>query len=164
MRENKGRAKRKIMKWNKALILINIVFPLAGLGLMIFYEVCDTSCSYLQGTFLGLDLRMIGIIFMALLMLMMLPQISRYRIISLHLRTMMLAGAAGGEILLVRFQIVNDTYCQFCLVFGLCVLILFAANFARMNTLLAAASFLGGIGAFALFFRGTVLPLYSLLF
>lgn len=152
------------MKWRRILILINIVFPLAGLGLMIFYDICDTSCSYLQGTFLGMDLRMVGIVFMVLLILMMLPQISRYEIIGGHLRTIMLAAAVGGEILLVRFQILHDTYCQFCLAFGICVLVLFAANFYRMNKILVAAAFLAGIGAFALFFEGSVLPLYSLLF
>ena len=29
---------------------------------MVFYEVCDTSCSSLQGTFLGVDLKLIGIL------------------------------------------------------------------------------------------------------
>jgi hypothetical protein len=72
---------------------------------------------------------------------------------------MMLAGAVGGEMLLVRFQIVNDTYCPFCLVFGLCVLALFAVNFPRMNKHLSLVAFCAGIGAFALFFQGSILPL-----
>ncbi len=43
----------------------------------------------------------------------------------------------------------------------MCVLVLFAANFIRMNKHLALGSFLAGIGAFALFFEGSALPLYG---
>nr|HPN09599.1 hypothetical protein [Syntrophales bacterium]HQK79278.1 hypothetical protein [Syntrophales bacterium] len=71
-----------------------------------------------------------------------------------------ISGALGGEVLLVRFQIVNDTYCSYCLAFGLCVLVLFAVNFPRMNKMLALGAFGAGVGAFWLFFRGTILPLY----
>jgi uncharacterized membrane protein len=98
--------------------IINVVFPIIGIGVMVFYEVCDTSCSSLQGTFLGLKLEVIGILFMAvLLMLAMLPA-SRRADSSEHLRIMLPSGALGGETLLVRFQILYDTYCPFCLAFG----------------------------------------------
>ena len=80
---------------------------------MIFYGVCDTSCSSLRGTSLGLDLKVIGILYMAALLAMTLPPTSRWVVSVRHLRTMLLSGALGGEILLVRFQIVNDTYCPF---------------------------------------------------
>jgi hypothetical protein len=141
--------------------IVNLVFPLIGIGLMIFYEVCDTSCSYLQGTFLDIDLKIIGIPFMAILLAAALPPVSRYPVPVNLLRTGMLSAALGGEILLVRFQIVQDTYCPFCLAFGMCVLTLFAVNFSRMNKYLALGSFLAGIVAFALFFKGSVLPLYG---
>jgi uncharacterized membrane protein len=149
------------VKWDKVLTLINVVFPLIGMGLMIFYEVCDTSCSSLKGTFLGVDLKIIGILFMAALLMMTLPPVSRYTVPVNHLRTMILSGAVGGEILLVRFQIVQETYCPFCLAFGLCVLILFAVNFPHMNKYLALGAFCAGIGAFALFFQGSILHLYG---
>lgn len=140
--------------------IINLIFPIIGVGLMIFYEVCDTSCSSLRGTFWGIDLKYVGIIFMSVLLALNLPPASRYATPVSHLRTMMLSGALGGEILLVRFQMVHDTYCPFCLVFGLCILVLFAANFPKMTKSLALASFLAGLGAFAIFFKGSVLPLY----
>ncbi|MCX5839533.1 MAG: hypothetical protein NTW71_13625 [Deltaproteobacteria bacterium] len=127
---------------------------------MIFYNVCDTSCSSLQGTFLGLDLKVIGILFMAVLLALTLPPASRWAASVRHLRTMLLSGALGGEALLVRFQIVNDTFCPFCLAFGSCILILFVANFKKMNRYLALSAFLAGIAAFALFFKGSILPLY----
>lgn len=149
------------MTRDKVLKSINAVFPAIGVGLMIAYGVCDTSCSSLRGTFLGVDLKVIGILFMAVLLVLTLPPASRYGTSVNNLRTIMLSGALGGEVLLVRFQIVHDTYCSFCLAFGLCVVALFAANFTKMNKYLAIGAFLAGIAAFALFFKGSVLPLYN---
>jgi hypothetical protein len=149
------------MTRNHVLKIINVAFPAIGVGLMIFYGVCDTSCSSLQGTFLGLDLKVIGILYMAALLALTLPQASRWAASVHHLRTMLLSGALGGEILLIRFQVVHDTYCPFCLAFGFCVVALFAANFIKMNKYLALGAFLAGITAFALFFEGSVLPLYT---
>ena len=149
------------MTRDHVLKIINVVFPVIGIGLMVFYEVCDTSCSSLQGTFLGFDLKVIGILFMAaLLAAMALPPTSRWAANVNHLRTMMLAGALGGEVLLVRFQVFHDTYCPFCLAFGSCILVLLAANFTKMNKYLAGGAYLAGIAAFALFFEGSVIPLY----
>jgi uncharacterized membrane protein len=148
------------MTRDQILKIINVAFPVIGVGLMVFYGVCDTSCSSLQGTFLGLDLKVIGILYMAALLALTLPLASRWAASVRHLRTMLLSGALGGEILLVRFQVVHDTYCPFCLAFGSCILVLFAANFTRMNKYLALGALLAGIAAFALFFEGSVLPLY----
>jgi hypothetical protein len=153
------------MNSDKILKILNILLPIIGIGLMVFYEVCDTTCSSLRGTFLGIDLKYIGILFMAvLLVLTIIPAVSSAFSASVkHLRTMMLSGALGGEVLLVRFQVVHETFCPFCLAFGLCLLTLFIFNFKSMNRYLAWACFFAGIGAFALFFEGSILPLYSLL-
>ncbi len=142
------------------LKIINIAFPIIGIGLMFFYGVCDNSCSSLQGTFMGLDLKVIGILFMAVLLVSILPPATRRAVAVQRLRVVLLSGAMGGETLLVRFQIVNDTYCPFCLAFGLCILILFVANFTRSNRYPALGAFLAGIAAFALFFEGSVVPLF----
>jgi len=148
------------MTRNRVLKIINVAFPAIGVGLMVFYGVCDSSCSSLQGTFLGVDLRLIGILYMAALLALTLPPASRWAVSVHHLRTLLLSGALGGEILLGRFQVVQDTYCPFCLAFGSCILVLFAANFTKMNKYLALGVFLAGIAAFAMFFEGSVLPLY----
>lgn len=145
---------------NKVSKINNIILPVVGMGLMVFYEACDTSCSYLQGTFASIDLKTVGICYMATLLILNLLNASR-RIIPIdRLRTMMLSGALGSEAVLVHFQIVHETYCTFCLVFGLCVLILFAGHFPRMNKGLALTCFIAGVVVFAFFFKGTVLPLY----
>jgi uncharacterized membrane protein len=146
--------------WDKFLKIVNLIFPIIGVGLMVFYEVCDTSCSSLRGTFGGVDLKYVGIIFMTVLLVLNLPPVARYAIPVGHLRTMLISGALGGEILLVRFQIVHDTFCPFCLVFGLCVLILFVVNIPKMHKCLVLGAFLAGLGAFALLFDGSALPLY----
>lgn len=148
------------MTWNLALKIINILFPIIGIGVMVFYDVCNTACSSLQGTFLGLDLKVIGILFMTVLLVMALLPAARWTVPVGHLRTLMLSGALGGEVMLVRFQVVHDTYCPFCLVFGACLVILYASNYAQMNRYLAFGAFLAGIAAFALFFEGSILPLY----
>jgi hypothetical protein len=107
-----------------------------------------------------MDLQWIGILFMAVLLVLSLLPASRWAVPMRYLRTLMLSGALGGEVLLVRFQIVHDTYCPFCLVFSSCILILFAANYTQMQRYLAWGSFLAGIAAFALFFEGSLVPLY----
>lgn len=148
------------MNDNRLIRIMNIVLPVIGMAVIIYYKICDTVCTYISGSFLGLDLKIIGILFMAVLLILTIPALSIYKTHVRHLRTMMLAGAMGGEVILFRFQVVHETFCPFCLAFGLCLLILFAANFIVMNKYLAGASFLAGIGAFALFFQGAVLPLY----
>ena len=140
---------------------VDILLPVIGLGLVIFYQICDTACSSLQGTLLGVDLKVVGILFMTSLLAIVALQRTRFSSPARHLRTLMLAGALGGEVLLVRFQIVHETYCPFCLAFGLCIVLLFAANFPRMNKYAALAAFLAGAAVFALGFTGSVLPLYG---
>lgn len=149
------------MKWDMARTLINIAAPAIGIGLLIFYEICDTACSSLRGSFLGLDLKIVGVLFMMVLLAMIPLHKTRFAGSVGHLKTMMLAGAVGGEVLLVRFQIVHDTFCPFCLAFGLCILILFAVNFPLMNKYLTLGAFCAGLVAFALFFQGSILPLYG---
>ena len=144
--------------WRNA---VDILLPVIGLGLVIFYQICDTACSALRGKLLGVDLKVVGILFMFSLLAIVALQRTRLSSPAGHLRTLMLAGALGGEVLLVRFQIVHETYCPFCLAFGLCIVLLFAAHFPRMNKYAALAAFLAGAGVFALGFTGSVLPLYG---
>ncbi|MCX7982445.1 MAG: hypothetical protein N2572_06015 [Syntrophales bacterium] len=140
----------------------DFILPLVGIGIMVYYDLCDTACAFLKGNLFGIDLKYIGIIFMTFLLLLSLPLPSRFLAITDPVRTMMLSGALGGEVWLVRFQIINAVFCPYCLVFALLLVILFALHAKQMNYYLAALSFLAGLILFAFFFRGTVLPLYSL--
>jgi len=144
---------------------------------MFYYSLCKSSCSGLIGTLMGIDLKIIGVAFMSVLMVLsLLPDsISFSRIKKqgyvVHqidfqwpvnlLRTAMLAAAIGGEILLLRFQWIHNTYCPYCLAFGACVLILFVINLPAMNRWLAVSSLLAGIAAFSVLFKGSLLPVFS---
>jgi hypothetical protein len=44
--------------------MITILLSLAGIALMVFYAVCDTSCSYLKGDIWGIDLKWVGSAYM----------------------------------------------------------------------------------------------------
>jgi hypothetical protein len=143
---------------------LNILLPVAGAGIMYFYEYCDTACASIKGTFLGIDLKYAGIMFMAMLLV---TAFLTGRSLGNHInsfRTFMISSAVGAEFILIRFQVVNDIYCQYCLAFGACVFILFGGNFMSMNKKLMAASVAVGLVAFMLFFKGQVIPLFDLSF
>jgi uncharacterized membrane protein len=143
---------------------LNILLPIAGAGIMYFYEYCDTACASIKGTFFGIDLKYTGIMFMAtLLATAFLTRRSFGHLIS-NLRTFMISSAIGAEFILIRFQIVNDVYCQYCLVFATCVFVLFGVNFISMNKKLMAASVIAGAVAFMLFFKGQIVPMFDLSF
>jgi hypothetical protein len=141
---------------------LNIIMPLAGAGVMFYYEYCETSCSFLAGTFMGVDLKIAGIIFMGMLLATTFA-IGEFSGNAMNgLRTFMISSAVGAEFILIRFQIVNDIFCQFCLVFAGCVFVLFAGNFSAMNKKLMLLSLAAGLVAFIFFFEGQVVPLFDL--
>ncbi len=140
--------------------ILNISVPILGIALEIFYSICDTSCSYLQGSIFGVDLVLVGILFMGALLVLNLPVLARQRFFVDQSRAVLLSGALGGEVLLLRFQIVNNVYCPYCLAFGALILLLFVLNFRAMNRILAAASFLAGVLLFYFFFEGSTMPLF----
>ncbi len=104
---------------------LTVLLAAAGIGLMVFYSACDfAACSYLQGDIWGLDLKIVGIVYMtAILLLALVKQADLLR--------MLLSGGIGVEIYLVAFQIREDVYCPFCLAFALLVIAAFAVNYRR---------------------------------
>jgi uncharacterized membrane protein len=148
------------MTRERVLKIINIAFPAIGIGSMVFYGICDTYCSSLQGWFLGVNLKVIGILYMSVLLALTLLPGSWWNDSVQRLRIMLLAGALGGETLLLRFQVFHETYCPFCLAFASCILILFFTNVSKTGRYPALGAFLAGVVAFALFFEGSVVPLF----
>jgi hypothetical protein len=146
------------MNWvsNNKLRLVTILLAIAGIVVAIVYAFCPGTCSALRGTLLFLDLKWVGIAFMTVIGLMAAVGLS-------PLAFFLAASAVGGEIVLVAFQVRNDVYCTYCLTFGAIAIALFLANFRRSRlaliTALVAALF--GFALFALFFKGTVIPVYS---
>jgi hypothetical protein len=142
--------------------MLNIVLPLIGIALMFFYEYCNTSCSYLKGTFLGIDLKWVGIIYMIVLFASTFSLRGSFALIAAHFRTILISAAVGVEFFLIGWQVVKSTYCPFCLAFSTCIFILLGINFTSMNKKLMLASMAAALLGFALFFEGHTVPRYDL--
>jgi hypothetical protein len=141
---------------------LNVLLPLIGIGLMLVYEYCDTSCSYLKGSFLSIDLKWVGVIYMSVLFISAFFAEGSSALVTVHLRTILISAAVGVEFFLIGFQVVKDTYCPFCLAFSACVFILFGINYKFMNKWIMVASVLAGFLGFTVFFEGKVAPRFDL--
>jgi len=99
----------------------------AGISAMVFYTVCDTSCSYLKGDMFGIDLKWIGIGYMAAIIAFALFRQAAWV-------RMLLAAGIGVEIHLVAFQFREEVFCPFCLAFGAIVIAAFILNYEKPQT------------------------------
>ena len=52
--------------------IVNIALPLAGLAVVVFYNFCGSTCTFLKGGFLGIDLKYLGLAYPVLLLLLVL--------------------------------------------------------------------------------------------
>lgn len=123
---SRGRNKRHTLNmvncFKKYKNTITIILALAGIALMVFYEVCDTSCSYLQGDILGIDLKWIGVAYMLTIIGLAAVRQTPFVLV-------LLAAGLGGEVHLFSFQLQNDVYCPFCLAFAVTVIAAFTINY-----------------------------------
>jgi len=105
-------------------IFVTILLALAGIGIMGFYTLCDTSCSYLQGDILGFDLKQIGMGYMlAIIAFAAFRQMAYVRLL--------IASGIGVEICLLAFQFGEEVFCPFCLSFAGIVIVMFALNYEK---------------------------------
>ena len=102
--------------------IITILLSLAGIGIMAYYNHCDTECSYLKGDILGIDLKWIGMIYMAAVILFAAFNQSAF------VRALLAAGL-GVEMHLYAFQMKNGVYCPFCLAFSVMLILAFILNY-----------------------------------
>jgi len=105
-------------------LMVTILLALIGIGLMAFYAVCDTACSYLRGDIFGIDLKYVGVGYMAAIILLALLK-------QADLLRMLVAAGIGVEVFLVCFQVSENVFCPFCLTFGLMVLLMYLINYER---------------------------------
>ncbi len=133
---------------------LNVLLPLIGIGIVIFYTVCGGSCSYLKGDILGVNLTYVGIV--SAVVLAVLALLRR----DLLFLTALSAGV-GTELFLIGFQVKTGVYCPYCLMFAGILFLLFVLNFevSRMKLMVVAA--LCGLLFFAVFFHGTTTPVYA---
>jgi len=111
----------KIKDYRNAL---TIVIALAGMGIVVFYKVCDTECTYLNGDILGIDLTYIGISYILFLILMAASRQTAY------VRALLAAGI-GVEAHLIAFQFQEEVFCPYCLAFAFVVITAFIINYEK---------------------------------
>lgn len=102
--------------------VMTVVLSLIGIGLMAYYDYCDTTCSYLKGDIFGIDLKWVGMAYMTAIILFAAFQQSSF------VRAL-LAGGLGVEVHLYAFQVQNDVYCPFCLAFSVMLILSFIINY-----------------------------------
>lgn len=140
----------------------NIAMPFLAAAAVYGNTVCDTGCTYLYGSLLGVDLNLLGIFLAGAVLLLSLPLPSRvYRRFSDFLRANLLCGALGGGLVLLHFQITNQIICLFCMVYGLIVLLLFVLNVHKTSKIAGFGAFAAGLLLFALFFEGSTVPMFN---
>ncbi len=130
------------------------ILAAAGIGIIVFYTLCDTSCRYLKGAVWGIDLKYLGLLLMAIVLLL---KLINWDIFCL----LLLSFGVGGEIFLVGYQIKNDVYCAYCLAFGAVLVLMFAINFKIKKLLLVTLSIIAGLLFFLFAFKGSLTPVYA---
>lgn len=91
--------------------IASIILAALGIASMIAYSFCVSGCSFLSGTFLGIDLKYAGITFGTVLIL-------SYLLKKDFLARLLLAAGLGAEIFLVGYQVVAHQFCLYCLIFA----------------------------------------------
>jgi len=133
---------------------LTILLALTGIIIALAYAFCLGSCSYLKGDILGIDLKYLGIFYMAVIFVLAWLR-------KPLLCFLLLSFGAGGEIFLIGYQVHSGVYCPYCLAFGATILLALAVNFDRTRKVLAALAAAVGLLFFLLFFSGSVTPVYA---
>jgi len=102
--------------------IITVILGAIGIGIMAYYDYCDTTCSYLKGDIFGIDLKWVGIAYMVVVILFAALRQTNF------VRALLAAGL-GVEVHLYAFQIQNDVYCPFCLAFSVVLITMFILNY-----------------------------------
>ena len=134
--------------------IVNISLCIAAIVVIFFYIFCAGSCRYLKGNIFGLDLKYIGLVYMAVIIGLNLLKKD-------FLNSVALAAGLGGEIFLVAFQIREGRFCPFCVIFGAIVIVLFILNLKRFRLPIIAAAIVAGFFFFYFFFHGALVPTYD---
>jgi hypothetical protein len=133
---------------------LTILLALIGIADTVAYALCLGSCSYLKGDIMGIDLKYLGIFYMAVVFIL---AWLRKPILCL----LLLAFGAGGEIFLIGYQVQSGVYCPYCLVFGTTILLALAINFESSRKAVVTFAIAAGLLFFLLFFSGSTTPAYA---
>lgn len=139
---------------NKTRHIINIALSLIGIGIVLFYSYCGGACSYLKGGIFGIDLKYAGIFYMIFFIIMNILKRDFFVLLSVSI-------ALGIEFYLIGFQVVYQTYCPFCIAFGIIVICQFILNIDWSKKWYMFSCVIIGLLFFLLFFKGSVVPTYD---
>lgn len=103
---------------------LTVILALIGIGIMAFYALCNTACSYLRGDIFGIDLKYIGVGYMGVIIVLALLK-------QADLTRMLVAAGIGVEVFLILFQVSENIFCPFCLSFGIMVFMMYLINYER---------------------------------
>jgi hypothetical protein len=134
--------------------IANVVLPLIVLADMVLYNFCLSTCSFLKGDVLGIDMKYVGLI-------IPLPLIALALVKQDLLYFAAVAFGVGGEVKLVSFQLASKVYCPYCLTAGAIIVLLLILNFRRAWAILAASCLVIGFLFFQLFLHATTMPVYT---
>jgi len=134
--------------------IANVVLPLIVLADMVLYNFCLSTCSFLKGDVLGIDMKYVGLI-------IPLPLIALALVKQDLLYFAAVAFGVGGEVKLVSFQLASKVYCPYCLTAGAIIVLLLILNFRRSWAILAASCLVIGFLFFQLFLHATTMPVYT---
>jgi hypothetical protein len=133
---------------------LTILLALIGIAVTVAYALCLVSCSYLKGDIMGIDLKYLGIFYMAVIFVL---AWLRKPLLCL----LLLSFGAGGEIFLIGYQIHSGVYCPYCLTFAATILLALAVNFERTRKIIVTFAVAAGLLFFLLFFSGSTTPVYA---
>jgi len=102
--------------------VITVLLSLSGIGIMSYYDYCDSECRFLQGDIWGVDLKWIGVAYMSCIIVFAICKQTNF------VRALLAAGL-GVEVDLYAFQVQHNVYCPFCLAFSIMVVLSFIINY-----------------------------------
>jgi len=138
------------------------LFPALALFTLIIGNLCKESCVFLHGDILGLDLETVGIFFYSVLFLSVLFS-SKFSLKDqvMKLITVIVSIGVGAEIILLKFQIENKTYCPKCLISGFFLLGMFFVISRYIRAWLVILLIVFGAIFTSFTFSGSVVPSYA---
>ena len=135
--------------------IINIVLSVIAIGIIVFYDICGGTCSYLKGAIFGIDLKYAGIFYMITLIALNLLKWD-------FLVLCFVSIALGIDAYLIGFQISYRTFCPFCFAFGIIVISQFILSFRWSKKWYMISCIIIGLLFFVFFFKGSVIPTYDI--
>lgn len=137
------------------------IFPGLSLITIAVGQLCKTKCSFIEGDILGIDLNIVGAVFYAMLFSSALFYRANQREWLIKAICAAASVGIGAEILFIKFQIENDTYCPKCLISGFFFILMFLLVSPQLKKWVIALLIALGVFFTALTFNGSVVPTYA---